>query len=97
MNFQDPSLIAAGRSLLLASLFLLGGLLFLCILRAMWGPRIADRLLSVNMAGTMTIAAIAILALLTGEGYLADVSLLYAFISFLAVVVLTHLGRKGDR
>ena len=60
----------------------------LCLVRAIIGPRIADRIVSVNMIGTLTIVMLGVLALMLGEGYLADVGLVYAMISFLAVVVL---------
>ena len=39
--------------------------------------------------GTLTIVIIAILTVLMQEGYLADICIIYAMISFLAVVVLT--------
>ncbi len=72
-------------------LIMLAVLLMLCLVRAIIGPRIADRVVSVNMMGTMVIVIIAILALMLGEGYLADICIIYAMISFLAVIVLTKV------
>ena len=66
-------------------------LLFLCLIRAIIGPKIADRIVSVNMMGTITIVIIAVLTVLLDEGYLADICIIYAMISFLAVVVLTMI------
>ena len=66
-------------------------LLLLCLIRAVIGPRIADRLVAVNMITTMVIVIISILAVLKGEGYLVDICLIYAMISFLAVVVLSRI------
>ena len=66
-------------------------LLLLCLLRAVVGPRIADRLVAVNMITTMVTVMIAILAVLKNEGYLVDICLIYAMISFLAVVVLCKI------
>ena len=43
------------------------------------------------MMGTMVIVMIAALALMLDEGYLVDICLVYAMISFLAVVVLTKV------
>ena len=63
----------------------------LCLIRAIIGPRIADRLVAVNMIGTMVMVSISILAVLMEEGYLADICLIYAMISFLAIVVLTKV------
>ena len=82
-------------------LAVLGELLFLCLLRAILGPRIADRVVGINMIGTIVIMMIAILALMLGEGYLVDIAIIYAMLSFLAVVVLAkiyigvYLARKA--
>ena len=72
-------------------LIYLAVLLFLCLLRAVKGPTIADRLMAGNMMGTMVMVIISILALYLNEGYLVDICLIYAMISFLAVVVLTKV------
>jgi multicomponent Na+:H+ antiporter subunit F len=74
-----------------AVLIVLAVLVVLCLIRAIIGPRIADRIVAVNMIGTMVIVMIAILAVLLGEGYLADICIIYAMISFLAVIVLTKV------
>ena len=79
---------AAYQALYTGALILLGTLILLCLARAIIGPRIADRIVSVNMIGTLTIVMLCVLALMLGEGYLADVGIVYAMISFLAVVVL---------
>ena len=82
-------------------LAVLGVLLFLCLLRAILGPRIADRGVGINMIGTIVIMMIAILSLMLGEGYLVDIAIIYAMLSFLAVVVLAkiyigvYLARKA--
>ena len=82
-------------------LAVLGVLLFLCLLRAILGPRIADRVVGINMIGTIVIMMIAILSLMLGEGYLVDIAIIYAMLSFLAVVVLVkiyigvYLARKA--
>ncbi len=59
-----------------------------CFVRAVRGPSIADRVVAVNMIGTQIIIMCCVVGLMIGEGYLADVALLYAMISFLAVVSL---------
>ena len=76
---------------LIAVVMILSILLFLCLVRAIIGPKIADRIVSVNMMGTITIVIIAVLTVLLDEGYLADICIIYAMISFLAVVVLTMI------
>ena len=66
-------------------------LLLLCLIRAVVGPRMADRLIAVNMMGTMVMVSIALLAVIKNQGYLVDICLIYAMISFLAVVVLSRI------
>ena len=65
--------------------------LLICLIRAVIGPSIADRIVSVNMMGTIVMVIIAMLAVLMQEGYLADICIIYAMISFLAVVALTKI------
>lgn len=72
-------------------LIILGIMLMLCLLRAILGPRVADRVVAVNMMGTMVMVIIAILAYILKETYLVDICILYAMISFLAVIVLTKI------
>lgn len=72
-------------------LSVLAVMLVLCLIRAVIGPRIADRLIAVNMMGTMVMVIIALLAVIKNQGYLMDICLIYAMISFLAVVVLTRI------
>ena len=74
-----------------AALIFLAVMLMLCLVRAIIGPTISDRIVSVNMMGTMVMVMIAILALMQEEGYLVDICLIYAMISFLAVIVLTKV------
>ncbi len=90
-------------------LSVLAVMLVLCLIRAIIGPRIADRLIAVNMMGTMVMVIIALLAVMKEQSYLLDICLIYAMISFLAVVVLTriytgvyreakeHENRKGGK
>lgn len=72
-------------------LIMLALLVVVCLIRAIIGPTIADRVVAVNMTGTMVIVMIAVLTLMLGEGYLADICIIYALISFLAVIVLTKV------
>lgn len=66
-------------------------MIFFSFARAIKGPRVSDRIIAVNMIGSITIMVIAILAILLGEEYLIDICLIYAMISFLAVVVLCKI------
>ena len=83
----------------ITTLVILALMLFACLIRAVRGPRVADRIVAVNMMGTMVMVMIAVLALMLNEGYLVDVCLIYAMISFLAVVILSkvYIGVYEER
>ena len=74
-----------------AILVILALMLIICLIRAIKGPRVSDRLVAVNMMGTMVMVIISILALIKNQGYLVDICLIYAMISFLSVVILTKV------
>ena len=76
---------------LTAVLFFLALGLFFALIRAMRGPRTADRILGINMAGSLTTAMIAVLAVLLEQSWLLDVCLIYCMISFLGVIVLAKV------
>ena len=64
------------------------GMLF-TIIKSIIGPRITDRVVNVNMIGTLVIISICILTYLLEETFLLDVAFIYVLIYFLAVVVLS--------
>ena len=73
------------------ALIVIGVLLLFTLMRAIRGPRIADRIIAVNMMGTLVVITICVLAFLMNEGYLVDVAIVYTMLSFLAVVLLTKV------
>ena len=72
-------------------LCILACIVILCLIRAIIGPRIADRIVATNMMGTIVMVIIAMLAVHMQEGYMLDICIIYALISFLAVIVLTKV------
>ena len=74
------------------ALIVIGVLLLFTLIRAIRGPRIADRIIAVNMMGTLVVITICVLAFLMNEGYLVDVAIVYTMLSFLAVVLLTKVS-----
>ena len=80
------------------AMFVLACGMLLAFIRAVKGPRYTDRIVAINMIGTMTTVTIGILSAYLGETSLVDVSLVYALLSFLAGVVMCHvvtLHHKG--
>lgn len=66
-------------------------IIFFCLVRAILGPRFTDRIMAANMIGTKSIVFVCILAAFLEEQFLVDVGLIYAMLSFLAVVVLAKI------
>lgn len=106
MESGIPALERAYEGVFAILLGILAVMFLICLIRAVIGPRVADRIVSVNMLGTMVIVAIAVLAVMLGEGYLADVCMIYAMLSFLAVVIITKVymgvylekkSKKGEK
>ena len=89
----------AYRILFLGALIWFGLLLLITLIRAIIGPRVTDRILSINMICTMVIACTCILAYFLNESYLFDVALLYALISFITVLILsaTYIPKNPTR
>ncbi len=91
------SIATAYQYLYLSALIVLGILIGVVLVRSIIGPRITDRILCINMIGTLVICSIAILSQRQKEGYLVDISLIYAMISFLTVLILASVYiRKKD-
>ena len=74
-----------------AALVIIGLLVIACLIRAIRGPRIADRVIAANMIGTLVVITIFILSFVMNEGYLVDIAMIYTMLSFLAVVLLTKV------
>ena len=77
--------------LYLFAITVLSVLLAAMLIRAVTGPRMTDRILSINMIGTMVISILAISSMLNEEPFLVDVALIYAMISFVAVLMMASM------
>ncbi len=77
-------------------------LILLVMIRTIIGPKIADRIMAINMIGTLIMTMIAVISYLNDESYLLDICLIYAAISFIAVIILSkvytdlYLADKAD-
>ena len=67
-------------------------LMFFGLIVVIKGPRKADRIMAINVIGSLSTAAIALLAIYLNESWLLDICLVYCLISFLAVVILTKIS-----
>ncbi len=85
--------------ILKGSICILGICMVCALIRVIKGPRLADRIVAVNMIGTMTDVIIIMLSVILKEEWLVDVAILYTLISFLSVIVLTkvYMGVYKER
>ncbi len=74
-----------------AACTLLAILILLALVRAIRGPRFTDRIVAVNLIGTITIVTMCLLSVYFDQAFLLDVAIVYALLSFIAIVVLTRL------
>ncbi len=80
-----------------------GMMLFLVILagimlfRSIIGPRVTDRIMSINMLGTLVVSCIAVSSQLLQELWLLDVAMIYTMISFISVLILATMYIPYDR
>ena len=88
----DPSAI---------ELMLIAGLLAcsaLCLYRIGRGPTAPDRMVAIDILGTLLVGFVAILTALTGKAYLLDVALVLALVSFVGSLALARYlaGSEND-
>jgi multicomponent Na+:H+ antiporter subunit F len=69
----------------------------LALVRAILGPTVYDRVLSVNMFGTKTVLLLSVIAFLGGRPDFLDLALAYALINFIGVLaVLEFFKSRAD-
>lgn len=66
----------------------------MALLRAVLGPTVYDRVLSVNMFGTKTVLLLSVIAFLSGRQDFLDLALAYALINFIGVLAVLEFFRS---
>lgn len=66
----------------------------LALARAVLGPTVYDRVLSVNMFGTKTVLLISVIAYLAGRPDFLDLALAYALINFIGVLAVLEFFKS---
>ena len=61
----------------------------IALARALLGPSVFDRILAVNLFGTLTVILIALLGFLIDRPEFLDISLVYALINFIGTIAVT--------
>lgn len=74
------------------------GLMILCLVRAVWGPTVLDRILGGNVIGTKTPVLLLIIGVLYNNvGMFVDIAIAYALLNFIAVLGATkYFLRRGE-
>jgi len=73
----------------------------LTIYRAIKGPTVYDRILAVNVFGTLTVVLISVHGFLAGRPEFLDLALVYALINFIGTIAVSkyveysHMGRPS--
>ena len=67
----------------------------LCLIRAYLGPTPPDRLLAVNVMGTKTLVALALLAFVFDRALFVDVALVYGLLNFVVTLASSRLIETG--
>ncbi len=66
------------------------------LVRAVKGPTVFDRILSVNSFGTKTVLLIAVLGFLAGRPAFLDLALVYALMNFISTIAVLKFTRFGS-
>ena len=61
----------------------------MALARALMGPSVFDRILAVNLFGTLTVVLIALLGFVIDRPEFLDISLVYALINFIGTIAVT--------
>jgi len=64
-------------------------IMVMALARALMGPSVFDRILAVNLFGTLTVVLIALLGFLIDRPEFLDISLVYALINFIGTIAVT--------
>lgn len=70
--------------------------LTIVVLRLVIGPSIYDRILSMNLFGTLVIALLAMLSWLMQDATILDIALTYGLMNFIATIAILRYFREGS-
>jgi len=77
---------------------------FICLYRLIKGPTIQDRLVTLNIVGSSTLAVLVLLTSIFQSSIYLDVAILFVLLSFIVTIVVSRYletygrgGNQGDR
>ncbi|MBE8191337.1 MAG: hypothetical protein HAW65_01830 [Alphaproteobacteria bacterium] len=78
-----------------SGLLILGLAALVAFARAIQGPTAFDRLLAINIIGTIAVLVVCLYGFFDGRPAFLDIALLYAFINFIATIAVLRFFRFG--
>ena len=75
---------------LIIAMLVLSVTIFFCLIRAVKGPRMTDRLVAVNIISIKGIVLILLLGAYLNDNQFTDIALVYTLLSFLAIIALAR-------
>lgn len=67
----------------------------LALARAFMGPTLYDRILAVNVIGSLTVLLIALLGFIVGRPEFIDIAIVYALLNYIGVVAVLQFFESG--
>ena len=68
---------------------------FLCLIRAVRGPTVPDRILAVNVIGTKTLVVLILISYMFGRSFYIDVAVVYALLNFVVTLAASRYLESG--
>lgn len=99
MFSEYPALYQVSHGFMWVIFAVLTVMFLFALIKVIQGPRAVDRLFGANVLGGLAISAIAVLSWALDEAFYLDIALVYAMISFLAVILLSkiYIGAEIER
>ena len=92
MSQGDPGVVGAVAAMALDVLVLA---LFLAFIRLVRGPSLPDRVVALDLCGTLVVGMIAVQAIMTDQRVLLDVAIGLALVAFLGTVAFARYVKRG--
>jgi multicomponent Na+:H+ antiporter subunit F len=79
-------------------LYFLMGMSFLCFIRVLFGPTLADRMVAIDIFGILVVGICGLLVVKTGRLFLIDIAIAWIVLSFIGTITLAKYltGKKLD-
>ena len=68
----------------------------MALVRALCGPTLYDRILALNMFGTVTVMLLSVSAFVAGRPDFLDIAMVYALMNFIGTTAVLKYFRYGD-